>query len=95
MYLFYFVETVSGSRGDVVCSSYVGSSSLLLTSRGHVKRSLLNINIVLLVLGTSSVGLQRISDLFVIRYLASRTFTHRTLAHNWYFIDPCQVKRPF
>ena len=26
---------------------------------------------------------------------ASRTFAHRTLAHKWYFIDTCQVKRPF
>ena len=26
---------------------------------------------------------------------ASRTFTHRTLAHNWNFIDACQVNRPF
>ena len=25
----------------------------------------------------------------------SRTFTHRTLAHDWYFIDVCQVNRPF
>ena len=26
---------------------------------------------------------------------ASRTFAHRTLAHHWYFIDACQVNRPF
>ena len=25
------------------------------------------------------------------RYKASRTYAHRTLAHNWYFIDACQV----
>ena len=26
---------------------------------------------------------------------ASRTFAHRTLAHDWYFIDACNVNRPF
>ena len=26
---------------------------------------------------------------------ASRTFAHRTLAHNSYFIDACQLNRPF
>ena len=26
---------------------------------------------------------------------ASRTFTHRTLAHDWYFIDACDANRPF
>ena len=26
---------------------------------------------------------------------ASRTFTQRTLAHDWYFIEACQINRPF
>ena len=24
-------------------------------------------------------------------WIASRTFTHRTLTHDWYFIDACQL----
>ena len=27
--------------------------------------------------------------------IGSWTFAHRTLAHNWYFIDARQVHRPF
>ena len=26
---------------------------------------------------------------------ASRTFAHRKFTHDWYFIDACQVNRPF